>query len=128
MITRLKTSKISKERLESLNSLLRMSSNAIILRYAIARSLELDTDIYNDKEAEVLDNSGFEITRQTLFGENEILYKTLFGLSSNDRDDLFFPTLTNMHIERGLKLLERDYKYAGSKDKFIKNIISRIKD
>lgn len=38
----------------------------------------------------------------------------------------FFPKLTNMHIERGLKLMERDYKYAGNKEKFIKNHIKKI--
>ena len=126
MITRLKTSKIAKERLDGLNSVLRMSINAVILRYAIAKSIECEKNIYEDPDAEVLDNSGFEITRQTLFGENEILYKTLFGVSYTDTDDMFFPTLTNMHIERGLKILEREYKYAGNKDKFIKNIINKL--
>ncbi len=128
MITRLKTSKLSKERLESLNNSLRMSSNAVILRYAIARSLESENDILTDSDAEVLDNSGFEITRQTLFGENETLYKALFGLSYKDKDERFFPLLTNMHIERGLKILERDYRFAGNKEKFIKNIIARLED
>lgn len=123
MITRLKTSKLSKERLENLNSVLKMSSNAIILRYAIARSIECEINIYEDPDAEVLDNSGFEITRATLFGDNEVLYKALFGISYIDKDETFFPTLTNMHIERGLKILERDYKYAGNKEKFIKNMI-----
>ena len=126
MITRLKTSKIAKERLDSLNSVLRMSSNAIILRYAIAKSIECEKDVFNDPDAQVLDNSGFEITRQTLFGENEVLYKTLFGLSFKDKDELFFPTLTNMHIERGLKILEKDYRLAGNKEKFIKNIINSL--
>ncbi len=126
MVTRLKTSRIAKERLDNLNSVLRMSSNAIILRYAIAKSIECDKDVLTDPDAEVLDNSGFEITRQTLFGENEVLYKTLFGVSYKEKDELFFPTLTNMHIERGLKILEKDYKYAGNKEKFIKNIINKL--
>ncbi len=126
MITRLKTSKIAKERLDGLNSVLRMSSNAVILRYAIAKSIECEKDVLSDPDAEVLDNSGFEITRQTLFGENEVVYKTLFGVSYTDKDEMFFPTLTNMHIERGLKILEREYKFAGNKDKFIKNIISKL--
>lgn len=126
MITRLKTSKISKERLENLNSVLRMSSNAIILRYAIAKSIKCEKDIFSDPDAEVLDNSGFEITRQTLFGENELLYKALMGVSYKENDEHFFPTLTNMHIERGLKILDREYKFAGNKDKFIKNIIDNL--
>ena len=126
MITRLKTSKIAKERLESLNSVLRMSSNAVILRYAIAKSILCEKDIHDDPDAQVLDNSGFEITRQTLFGENEVLYKTLFGVAYTDKDELFFPALTNMHIERGLKILEREYKFTGSKEKFIKNTINNL--
>lgn len=126
MITRLKTSKIAKERLDNLNTVLRMSSNAVILRYAIAKSLECEKDILNDPDAEVLDNSGFEITRQTLYGENEVVYKTLFGVSYKDKDEYFFPTLTNMHIERGLKILEREYKFAGNKEKFIKNVINKL--
>ena len=126
MITRLKTSKIAKERLDSLNTVLRMSSNAVILRYAIAKSIDCEKDVLTDPDAEVLDNSGFEITRQTLFGENEVLYKTLFGISYKEKDDYFFPTLTNMHIERGLKILEREYKFAGNKEKFIKNIINKL--
>ena len=126
MVTRLRTSKIAKERLDNLNSVLRMSSNAVILRYAIAKSIECNKNISEDQDAEVLDNSGFEITRQTLFGENEILYKTLFGIGSKEKDELFFPALTNMHIERGLKILEREYRYAGNKEKFLKNIINNL--
>lgn len=126
MITRLRTSKIAKERLDYLNKVLRMSSNAIILRYAMAESIECKKDIKTDPDSEVLDNSGFEITRQTLFGDNEVLYKALFGISFDDKDEYFFPTLTNMHIERGLKILEKEYKLAGNKEKFIKKIISSL--
>jgi hypothetical protein len=47
-------------------------------------------------------------------------------MSYKEKDETFFPVLTNMHIERGLKMLEREYKFAGNKEKFIKNIISLI--
>ena len=126
MITRMKTSKEAKERLENLNRLLRMSNNAIILRYAISRSLNDDTPIENDINANVMNNSGFEIGRNTLYGENEIIYKLLMDVAKEEDDELFFPKLTNMHIERGLKLLEKDYKFAGNKDKFILNIINKL--
>lgn len=126
MITRMKTSKEAKERLENLNRLLRMSNNAIILRYAISRSLNEDTPIENDINANVMNTSGFEIGRNTLYGENEIIYKLLMDASKEEEDELFFPKLTNMHIERGLKLLEKDYKFAGNKDKFILNIINKL--
>lgn len=75
MITRLRTSKEAKEILIRLNSSLRLSSNAILLRYAISRSIQTNKNVINDPEAQVVNNSGFEITRSTLFGENEIVYK-----------------------------------------------------
>lgn len=127
MITRLRTSKESKDILLSLNSVLRMSSYAIILRYAIARSLQSKKDINVDPDSTILNNSGFEITRKTLFGDNEVLYKVLMGAENLD-NEVFFPKLTNMHIERGLKIMERDYKLAGNKEKFIKNYINKIED
>lgn len=127
MITRLRTSKESKDILLSLNSVLRMSSYAIILRYAIARSLQSKKDINVDPDSTILNNSGFEITRKTLFGDNEVLYKVLMGAENLD-DEVFFPKLTNMHIERGLKIMERDYKLAGNKEKFIRNYINKIED
>lgn len=127
MITRLRTSREAKERLVNLNALLRMSSYAIILRYAIIRSLQDKKDIYSDIESEVLNNGGFEITRKTLYGDNEIVYKVLMNAQNLD-DETFFPTLTNMHIERGLKIMERDYKLSGNKDKFFKNYIKKIEE
>ena len=126
MITRMKTSKESKERLENLNRVLRMSNNAVILRYAISRSINEDIPIENDINAAVMNNSGFEIGRNTLYGDNEIVYKLLMDVAREEDDELFFPKLTSMHIERGLKLLEKDYKVAGNKDKFILNIINRV--
>lgn len=126
MVTRLKTSKESKERLDSLNRVLRMSSNAIVLRYAISRSISCEKDIYSDSDAVYTNNSGFEITRATLYGEHELVYRLAMGITMEDADDIFFPKLTLMHIERGLKLLERDYKFAGNKEKFIINIINKL--
>jgi DNA sulfur modification protein DndE len=126
MINRLKTSKESKERLENLNRVLRMSSNAVILKYAISRSLSEESDVSLDITAQITNNSGFEISRSTLYGEDEIIYKLLMGVTKDDSDEKFFPQLTNMHIERGLRLLERDYKFAGNKEKFIFNIIKDV--
>ena len=128
MITRLRTSKDTKERMESLNRLVRFSNNAVLLRYAIARSLLAGGDVTEDIDARPLDSLGFEIPRSTLFGENEAIFKYSMGIKQSDSDDLFFPTLTLMHIERGIKLLERDYKYAGNKEKFIRNLINKIND
>lgn len=127
MQTRLRTSKEAKEILLALNSALRMSSNAIILRYAIIRSIQADKKIEEDSDAKVMNNSGFEITRNTLFGDKEIVYKLLLNGNQMD-DEEFFPKLVNMHIERGLKIMERDYKLAGNKEKFIKNYISKIEE
>lgn len=127
MQTRLRTSKESKELLLSLNSVLKMSSNAVILRYAIIRSIQCEIPIYDDPNAKVLNNSGFEITRSTLFGNKEIIYKLLLNAEKLDDYD-FFPKLVNMHIERGLKIMDKDYRLAGNKEKFIKNYISKIEE
>ena len=43
-------------------------------------------------------------------------------------DESFFPKLVNKHIERGLKIMNRDYKLAGNKEKFIKNYIKKIEE
>ncbi len=125
MVTRLKTSKEAKEIMENLNRTLRFSNNAILLRYAISRSLNEEIQIEIDPLAILNNNSGFEITRSTLYGDNEIIYKALMNVTDPIKDEHFFPYLTNMHIERGLKLLERDYKMAGNKEKFLINIIKK---
>ena len=61
MQTRLRTSKESKELLNTLNSLLRMSNNAIILRYAMIRSIQATKPIENDTDAVVNNNAGLKL-------------------------------------------------------------------
>ena len=68
-----------------------------------------------------------QITRSTLFGNKEIIYKLLLNAEKLDDYD-FFPKLVNMHIERGLKIMDKDYRLAGNKEKFIKNYISKIEE
>lgn len=128
MINRLRTSKAAKEKMDSLNRALHFSSNAVLLRLAIAKSIVASKNIRDDKDALAHDSSGFEITRATLFGENEALYKYAMGIKKNDPDETFFPALTLMHIERGLRILEREYKLAGNKDRFLTNLINKIEE
>ena len=91
--------------------------------------ININSEVFNFEEdsiSEVHNNSRFEINRNTLFGDNEIIYK--LSMDCFDNDERFFPYLTNRHIERGLKLLDREYILAGNKDKFILNILSKIKE
>lgn len=125
MVVRLKTSKEARIILDNLNRVLRMSNNAVILRFAISKSIMHEVPIEEDPISEVHNNSGFEINRNTLYGENEIIYK--LSMDCIEDDERFFPYLTNRHIERGLKLLDREYKLAGNKDKFITNIVAKLK-
>ena len=86
MIVRLKTSKEARIILDNLNRVLRMSNNAVILRFAISKSIMHEVPIEEDPISEVHNNSGFEINRNTLYGENErIFYSRLFdnGRSPN---------------------------------------------
>ena len=127
MINRLRTSKEAKNILEQLNGYLNMSSNAIVLRYAMALSLLHPINIKDDDSVIIKDTSGFEITRQTLFGNNETVYKALMGATTLD-DSEFFPNLTNLHIQRGLNLLLNEYKYCGNKEKTLKELIRKYID
>ena len=126
MITRLRTSKDAKERIEALNRVLHLSSNAVLLRLAISKSIISPKAIDDDADAVVKDFGGFEITRATLFGGNESVYKYAMGIKKVDSDEKFFPTLTLKHIERGLKILEREYKLAGNKDRFYLNLVNKL--
>ncbi len=114
--------------MEALNRVLHFSSNAALFRLAIAKSIMAKKDIRGDKDGMSADSAGFEIPRSTLFGENESLYKYAMGIRKKDSDEFFFPTLTLMHIERGLKIIEREYKLAGNKDKFLLGTINKLEN
>ena len=57
---------------------------------------------------------GLELSRQTIFGEHEMLFRALI-VNNEGRaviEDEFFPDLVKAHLDRGAKLLENEKKYS----------------
>ncbi|MDX5476219.1 MAG: DNA sulfur modification protein DndE [Bacillaceae bacterium] len=116
---RLKTSKETGEKLVSLQSTTGLTWN-ILSRLALSLSLK-------DPSLPVLveNKSGVEIHRNAMTGENDYVYKALIRQHAkrNVTDEEYFPDLFNAHLERGISLLENEYKHAGNYEKFLQNLI-----
>lgn len=60
------------------------------------------------------DTEGFELNRQTIFGEYEGLFKALLAMEKKSplSDEDFFPILVKAHLDRGAKLLKNESRYG----------------
>ncbi|USK86055.1 DNA sulfur modification protein DndE [Peribacillus asahii] len=116
---RLKTSKDTGELLISLQASTGLTWN-ILSRIAVSLSLK-DPSIPNPVE----NKTGVEIHRNALTGENDYIFKALIKQHSkrNVPDEEYFPDLFNAHLERGIKLLDSEYKHAGNYEKLLLNLI-----
>ncbi|MGD6873727.1 DNA sulfur modification protein DndE [Sutcliffiella horikoshii] len=116
---RLKTSKETGDRLVSLQSTTGLTWN-ILSRIAVSLSLNdpLIPDLVENK-------SGVEIHRNAMTGENDYVYKALIRQHTkrNVPDEEYFPDLFNAHLERGIALLENEYKHAGNYEKLLTNLL-----
>ncbi|AMO86776.1 DNA sulfur modification protein DndE [Solibacillus isronensis B3W22] len=116
---RLKTSKGTEEILKSLQNSTGLTWN-ILSRIAVAMSLN-DPTI----PAEVPDTSGIEIHRNTMTGEHDYVYKAIIRQHAGYHvpEEEYFPDLFNRHIERGIRMLEGEYKLFGNYDKLLTNLL-----
>jgi DNA sulfur modification protein DndE len=116
---RLKTSKTTGEKLVSLQSTTGLTWN-ILSRIAVSLSLRIPSlpDLVENK-------SGVEIHRNAMTGEHDYIYKALIRQHSkrNLSDDEYFPDYFNAHLERGIELLDNEYKHAGNYDKLLQNLL-----
>ncbi|MGG3563168.1 DNA sulfur modification protein DndE [Neobacillus rhizosphaerae] len=116
---RLKTSKDTGEKLVSLQATTGLTWN-ILSRIAVSLSLrELSMpDLVENK-------SGVDIHRNAMTGEHDYIYKALIRQHAqrNISDEEYFPDLFNAHLERGIVLLENEYKHAGNYDKLLQNLL-----
>ena len=123
-MARLKTSKKTKETLKSLQNRLNLRPN-ILSRYSINLSIKaINTgEILPKKE---YDNDGLEFRKETLFGDYELIFKTLMTQVLNKKisKDEFYPYYTKLFLEHGVKLLENEYEFAGNYETFLLNIIN----
>jgi DNA sulfur modification protein DndE len=116
---RLKTSKTTGDKLVSLQSTTGLTWN-ILSRIAVSLSLRIPSlpDLVENK-------SGVEIHRNAMTGEHDYIYKALIRQHSkrNLSDDEYFPDYFNAHLERGIELLDNEYKHAGNYDKLLQNLL-----
>ncbi|MFD1739503.1 DNA sulfur modification protein DndE [Bacillus salitolerans] len=116
---RIKTSKETGESLTYLQSTTGLSWN-IISRIAVAISLR-DPSM----PEQVSNKAGIDIPRSVMTGENDYIYKALIRQHTkrNITDEEYFPDLFNAHLERGINLLENEYKHAGNYEKLLLNLL-----
>ena len=120
MIFRLKTSKQTQEIFEELERRTNFKPYTLV-KHAIAWSVAEKTSVENFKS----DSNGLELNRQTITGDNEEYFKTMFELIEGRflEEDEFFPKYVKAHIDRGSKLLLDMYNHAGSVDKYILHVL-----
>ncbi|KRF01087.1 DNA sulfur modification protein DndE [Paenibacillus sp. Soil766] len=119
---RLKTSKSTADRLKLLQDSTGLTPN-ILSRIAIMLSLREPKKI----SALSKDVGGIEFNRNTLTGTYDYVFKALITHHEEREitDEEYFPNLFNAHLERGSKLLENEYQYAGNYQKFITNLVEK---
>ncbi|NMA30222.1 MAG: DndE family protein [Candidatus Methanofastidiosa archaeon] len=117
MQNKLKLSKESSSKLDSLSTKLNLRRN-IICRLAIGRSLVDSSSVF---EIEPLDNTGFEFNRYTLTGEHDNFFKLLIIQHEGKKfdDDTYFSIYLRNHIERGIEILYDEYQIINSPTEFL---------
>ena len=83
----------------------------ILSKLAIALSIrqgKLREDDY------ATDNNGLELNRQTIFGDHDLIFKSLIinceGRAMCEED--YFPSTVKAHLDRGARLLEDEKRYS----------------
>jgi len=122
MIHRLKFSSEASNIFKELQAQTHLTPN-ILARLAVGISLTVDGEPEIAEKIKL--NDGLEINRQTLTGDYDLIYKALITQHSRRElaDEEYFPTLFNAHVERGLTMLQNEYKYSGNTDKFYENLL-----
>ena len=83
----------------------------ILSKLAIALSIRQGKLKKADYET---DNNGLELSRQTIFGDHDLIFKTLIINCENNAmcEDDYFPGAVKAHLDRGAKLLEDEKRYS----------------
>lgn len=115
---RLKTSKETGEILKSLQNSTGLTWN-VLSRIAVSLSLNVP-----DLPPAVQDTSGVDIHRNAITGDYDYVYKALIRQHAGYHvtEENYFPDLFNRHLERGIHILEGEYRLAGNYEKLLKNL------
>ena len=110
MTNKLHTSQKTQQIFASLGQSLNLQPY-ILAKLAIALSIKKGKLNENDYKA---DNDGLELSRQTIFGEHDLIFKSLI-INYEDKamtEDEYFPDVVKAHLDRGAKLLEDEKRYS----------------
>ena len=80
----------------------------------ISISLALNSGFKVGDSPLIDDNDGLDLNRQTITGENDVLFKAMIDLNEGkyiDEED-YFPGYVKQYIDYGAKLLEQEMKYS----------------
>jgi DNA sulfur modification protein DndE len=120
---RLRTSKYVEEKLKLLQASTNLTPN-ILSRIAVSLSLKIPE---KPDPSLIRDSNGIEFNRNTLTGEFDYVYKALITQHAKTEiaDEEYFPDLFNAHLERGIEILDNEYKHAGNYEKLIINLLQK---
>ena len=110
MTNKLRTSYQTQERFNSLTQSLGLQP-FILSKLAIALSIRKGKLSAEDFKS---DNDGLELSRQTIFGDHDLLFKSLI-VNNAERaisEEEYFPAYVKAHLDRGAKLLEDEKRYS----------------
>lgn len=118
---RLKTSKYTKDALNELKTTLNLTPN-ILARLAVSLSLTIDEPVSLKKT----NDHGLEFNRATLTGRFDHIFKAMIAQHCKREisDEEFFPEFFKAHLERGIRILQNEYKHAGNYEKLVRNLMS----
>lgn len=71
-------------------------------------------DGYQSRSNTTDDTNGLDLNRQTIMGDNEVLFKALIEVNESryiDEEE-YFPNVVKQYIDYGAILLEQEYKYG----------------
>ncbi len=124
MTNKLHTSKETQEIFTSLGQSLGLQP-FILSKLAIALSVRkgnLSQDDY------ITDNDGLELSRQTIFGDHDLLFKTIIVNTRGEitSEEEYFPSIVKAHLDRGAKLLNDEKRYSKDFYNHLCNLDSNI--
>lgn len=110
MIYKLRTSSSTQEIFAKIGKTSGLQPFALA-KIAIALSIKQGALTESDSST---DNNGLELSRQTIFGEHDLMFKCL-AICNEGRaiaDDEYFPKIVKAHLDRGAKILEGEARYS----------------
>ena len=110
MIYKLRTSKETMDIFSSIGNTQGLQPFALS-KIAVALSIRKGELVSDDFKT---NTDGLELNRQTIFGEYDVLFKSLITMSEGKEllGEDFFPKTTKAHLDRGAKLLSNEIRYG----------------